>query len=408
MKNKNLIKAILVSFVFLAMALSTKTGFCDANALVEEGKTLLLKNMDIYGADAKFAAALDPAQGGDPANQKANFWRAVTVIATNPDLKTMLINMGIIDTGNKIAFMDEAGQPKNIFSKVNDIIIDSDVGPAGYSEVGTWTPGTGGYGKDYRTHAATAGGSGAKAVWTPDITVTGDYHISMWWGYSASNSPDAEVTIYYEDDGGIQQTKTFTLNQLQNCDKWSKLSVCRLSPGKSHRVEISDKGTGAQVIADAVKFEYDATVMDDLSADVGFAGAWNSVSDSRARNGSYREIATGSGGTCVWTLNVPALGKYRLQLEYIGSATNASNAAYEIRVGGVLKDTVHINQQNTNDRRCNLGMYEFQAGTGNTITLSQNSGGKIGVDTLRIIPVRYDATLTEVQTVNVSALTQAG
>ncbi len=403
MKSDHLLKTAAVCFTVLAAIFSAGTGYCDPDILVDEGKTELFQNMDLYTADAKFAAAL----GEDANNQKANFWRAVTVIATNSELKTILRNMGIIDASDSLALLDEEGRSKEILSKVDDIIIDSDAGSPGYSEEGTgWAQGTSGYGEDCRTHAA--GGPGtSKAVWTPNITVAGSYYISMWWGYSTDNSPDAEVSIYYEDDDGTQRTRIFTLNQLQNCDGWSKLFVGRLSPGNNHRVEISDKGSGARVIADAVKFEFGADVIDDQSTGVVFNGGWDTVSDSRARNGWYKEIAAGIGGTCVWTPNIPVAGKYWLELDYIGSAVNASEAAYEIRVDGTLVDTVYINQRIDDDSRCNFGMYEFEAGAVNTVTLLQNSSGKVSVDTLRIISVRYDLTLTEVENANSGALTQA-
>jgi hypothetical protein len=402
-KSKNPLKAIVVSFALLAAVLSSGTGYCDPDILVEEGKAELFQNMDLYAADAKFAAAL----GEGPNHEKANFWRAITVIATNSDLKTVLRNMGIIDVSDNLALLDEEGQPKEILSKVNDIIIDSDVGGSGYSEEGTgWAQGTSGYGGDCRTHAAGESGTN-KASWTPNITVAGDYQICMWWAYSADNSPDAEVNIYYEDDDGTQTTRTFTVSQLQNCDGWSKLFVGRLNPGKNHRVELMDKGSGAQVIADAVKFEFGADVIDDQSTGVVFNGGWDTIPDSRARNGSYKEIASGTGGTCIWTPNIPVAGKYWLELDYIGSAVNASETAYEIRVDGTLVDTVYINQRIDDNSRRNFGMYEFEAGTVNTITLLQNSSGKVSADTLRIISVRYDLTLTEAQNADSSALTQA-
>lgn len=404
MKREHLLKAIVVCFTVLTTIFSAGIGFCDPDVLVEEGKTELFQNMDVYAADAKFTQALVE----DPTHQKANFWRAITVISSNPDLNTFLKNMGIIDAGNNIAFLDEEGQPKDIFSKVDTIIIDND--DANYSEVGSgWTTASEGYGGDCRTHSA--GGSGiSKAIWTPNITVAGDYYISMWWGYSTNNSPDAEVKIYCEEDDGTQITKTFTLSQLKDSDRWSRLSVCRLSPGKNHRVELSDKGSGVQVMADAVKFEYDATVMDDLSAGVvfnnGSSESWQDVSGS-GRNNKYKVIAAGTGGSCVYTPTIPADGKYRLEIEYFDSSLNTTDATYEIWVGGSLVNTLHIDQKSGDyGRRLNGGLYQFQAGVGNQIILKQSPDGAVTVDTLRIISVRYDLTLTEVQSIDSSTLTQ--
>ena len=88
MKKRYYFKVVFAINAFLLMlyALINIAEAATSDELIEQGKAALLEEYDIYLADDKFAQAL--AYTNEPGYSKANFWRALTVIYTNPDLKT--------------------------------------------------------------------------------------------------------------------------------------------------------------------------------------------------------------------------------------------------------------------------------------------------------------------------------
>ena len=397
MRSKYLLKTVVAVCAFFAIMSLGKTAFCDdptADELIEQGKQLLLEEQDIYGADAKFAEALamDPPY---PTDEKAYFWRAITVISSNPDLKQFLKDMEILsnDGNDDFIIFDQEDNLSWTYTTVNDIIIDNQ--DAGYSEIGTdWeTPNPlldNSYGDDCRVN--TTGDGSNKAIWTPTINTAGDYHVSKWWAQSVNNAIDAEYTIFY--DGGSQIRPS---NQQLNYGNWVGCGDFKFTPGQPARVELSNNTSTGQAVADAVRFVYESLRIDAETPDATFTGPWADVVDVRAMGGQYKEIASGSGGTCVWAPNIPTAGKYQVCGRWFASGGNATDATYEIRINTVLVDTIQVNQQWDDNNYVDLGLYDFEAGTVNTITLLQNAGGKVTIDSLRLIPVRSAPTLTGMQ-----------
>ena len=372
--------------------------------LIEEGKALLLHkyDFDVYGADAKFAEALNL----EPGNERANFWRAITIISSNPELKTVLIDSEVIspDPDNELLLFDQEGKSKYGGTPVKTIIIDNKDTSAGYSEVGadwqTVDPAPDGcYGDDCRIHAAGTGAN--KAVWTPVIQTTGEYEVRVWWpSLSGGNAPDAKFTVYY--DG---RSRTIVKDQRREAARWVTLGRFRFVAGGMARIELSDEASGGQVAADAVRLGFKGDHLDDTAA-VFTDGSASWQDAAGGFGGSHKEIAAGTGGTCVWTPDIPVAGKYELDAYWAASSENATQATYEIRIGGALVDTVRVNQQKDNYRTVSLGIYEFQADTGNTITLLQNADGKVNTDGIRVILSHSDTNATEWQGILSSTLTE--
>ncbi|UCD30037.1 MAG: hypothetical protein JSV03_06055 [Planctomycetota bacterium] len=89
----------------------------------------------------------------------------------------------------------------------------------------------------------------AKAIWTPDIKVAGNYEVFMWHGddpnYDHANN--AQITINYS--GG---SKTVTVDQQKNIGKWNSLGTYKFAKGTKGNIVLNNKANG-NVVADAVK-----------------------------------------------------------------------------------------------------------------------------------------------------------
>lgn len=124
-----------------------------------------------------------------------------------------------------------------------EIIDNSD---ANTSSSGTWVTNSasGNWGSDYLYQS---GGAGANVfAWLPNITVTKEYYVYAWWKDSNSVATDAPYRIYHAS--GSTEVR---VSQRDNGREWHLLGVFTMSPGGSHRIEISDAGNAA-VMADAV------------------------------------------------------------------------------------------------------------------------------------------------------------
>jgi hypothetical protein len=174
------IKIFLLTFLLgIFSTLSAHLNPASAD-LVDEGKDLLMKDYEPYMADAKFSAALTL----NPYDEKANFWRALTIAMTNPDLKAEFINMGLLDTSDNLA-LDKAHEPTMSYTLIDTKIIDNPDTASGYSEEGEgWVTNAleKPYGDDCRVHPVGTGLN--KAIWTFTIPLAGTYDLSLWWPYA--------------------------------------------------------------------------------------------------------------------------------------------------------------------------------------------------------------------------------
>ncbi len=414
MNRKYFSMAMIFVCAFLIVATQAKIGFCDAaDDLIEQGKDLLIKHSDVYGADAKFAEALgmNPIY---PTNDKANFWRAITVISSNLELTTTLKNLGIISNDIPPAplLFDKQHKPLYDISAITPVIIDNT--DAGYSDIGTgWTSAPAHdtiYGSDARIHIASSDpNSTNKAVWTFTVPMAGEYEVVIWYPYleGLTAAPDAKYTVYY--DGGHQ---TITWDQGRQHGQWQMLGKYKFSSGYSATVELSDYASpGSYVIADAVKFVYKGIYMSDDGPEAVFnpTGDWHIMPAGYVRGGSYKEIDKGSGGTCVWTPDILTPGKYMISAIWIYNPDGATDAVFTITPNGSTPVNISVNQKEGEEGyfTCkDLGTFTLEAGTGNTIKLSQNTGGKVTTDGIILLPVRDYPNLTEGQTTLSSMLTQ--
>lgn len=117
-------------------------------------------------------------------------------------------------------------------------------------QTGGWTASSGSpgyYGANY-LHDANTGAAGGKFVtYSPNVPVTGSYHISLWWTSASNRASNVAAEVHHA--GGIA---TFTLNQQHHGGLWMPLGVFLLNANA--KVVIKNDGANGYVIADAVKF----------------------------------------------------------------------------------------------------------------------------------------------------------
>ncbi|MDD5348246.1 MAG: right-handed parallel beta-helix repeat-containing protein, partial [Candidatus Omnitrophica bacterium] len=378
----------LTACVFITMA--PRSAFCD----VEEGKTKLIEEKDIYAADAEF----DEALGIDPNDPAANFWKAVTVIATNSDLKGTLMGIEIFgeagdgDPTEDQLFLDEVNEPKYQETGIDAVILDNSAS-SGYTETGTgWdvpaeTPKSP-YGADCRVHSA---GSGSNmAAWEMSVPVSGYYDVIVWIPDVGNNSYSHDYTIYYE--GG----STALTRHYSSKNEWKGLGRFKFSSTQPARIELTDSASSGLVVADAVKLEYKGDFIDDMAASV--SGAWSNIPDSTAFGLSYKEIASGSTGTLTWTPVIPSDGRYRLYATWHCASDGATNASFIVTPQGEAPITVTVDQTGSYFNSESLGLFALKAGTANTIVLSSaGADGRVSVDHIRLEPVRLFPAADKIQ-----------
>lgn len=131
-----------------------------------------------------------------------------------------------------------------------EIIVDNDQGAPGYTETGAWADGTiAGYNDTYRTSSADVTESAA-AFFTPSVTVSGYYWVSVRFISGVNRAADVKYTIYHA--GG---TATYTVNQEVHGDTWVYLGQYYFFAGGNNKVVISNQSAdvGQAVVADAVR-----------------------------------------------------------------------------------------------------------------------------------------------------------
>ena len=405
MKDKFLRTAVIFSAV-LILASWAEIGFCyTPEELLDQGKDLLIKQSDVFGADAKFEEGLSKSPVY-PTDERLNFWRAITIISSNPDLKTTLKNLGIIsnDTNDDLLLFDERGELKYSPTPVDTIIIN-DMG-AGYSETGTgWiTPVVGSmpeecYDDTCRIHPTS---TGDKAVWTPNIQTPGDYKVYVWLPASSDAATNATYTVHY-DGGG---TQSIVQGQRMESGRWCKIGTFRFAAGQTTGyIELSDAANGP-VIADAVRLEYEGIYISETDAALNPTGDWQTMPAEYVRGGSYKKINAGSGGTCVWTPTIPTTGKYVISAIWIKSPAGATDAVFTIAPNGQTPTQISVNLRGEGSHLKDLGIFTLQADTGNTITLAQSTSGEVSTDGIVLLPVRAFPNLTEIQSIISSMLTE--
>ena len=134
-------------------------------------------------------------------------------------------------------------------SLLAEIIIDNSdaefqiVGPEEWDT--RYSPPWTSYGDDFRFNLT--GNGEDRALYTVDITESGEYEVYGWWPTHAYCSQNTPYTIPFTDG-----TYTIRVNQQQNAGQWNFLATGYFEQG-IYEITITDDADGVLVVADAIR-----------------------------------------------------------------------------------------------------------------------------------------------------------
>jgi N-acetylmuramoyl-L-alanine amidase len=134
---------------------------------------------------------------------------------------------------------------------LNDADVVVDDGGLGYSESGTWTGVSGGYGGDSRHADSVTGGPTATASWHASLPSDGRYAVYVWYESGGDRPADARYTVHHA--GG---DTTIWVDQRHHGYTWHYLGTYGFLASAGARVTLTNQsGAGGKtVVADAVRF----------------------------------------------------------------------------------------------------------------------------------------------------------
>jgi hypothetical protein len=145
----------------------------------------------------------------------------------------------------------------NFASTVGDLILDNTDAAVTFN--GSWQTGTAStdkYGADYRFASTVVGGT-SNAVYRPNIPVSGNYDVYVWYPQGVNRATNAPWQVVF--NGGLTNV---AVNQTANGGSWRLIApACPFWKGTSGYVQLSNDNTqpGVVVMADAVRLVFSAT-----------------------------------------------------------------------------------------------------------------------------------------------------
>jgi RHS repeat-associated protein len=234
-----------------------------------------------------------------------------------------------------------------------------------------------------RVSTVTAPPSGRPASGGPNVTQYG-YFDNGW--VKSSTDPWNITTSYDYNNLGQQATRTITSAD----GSMSRTMTWGYYPG-GQLASLADDGVPTGLASEMV----DNSDINNTTAAP--TGSWTKSTTGTGYVGyNYQTDGTGTAGdTFTWKLHIPADGSYKVYVAYpavSGAATSASyTVTYSNGTGGTATATVPVNQtQNTSTQGHTnwvaLGTWAFtQAGTGQNVTLTQNSAGTVVADAVKVV-----------------------
>jgi RHS repeat-associated protein len=212
--------------------------------------------------------------------------------------------------------------------------------------------------------------------------VTAYGYFDNGWAKSSTDPQDISTSYDY-NPLGQQASRTIAAAGESNCQ--TATSDCRTQTwgyypdGKLQSQ--ADNGVPTGLYAELV----DNSDFNNTSS----TGTWTTITASGPGNlgYNYQTHAAGSGTDAfTWNLSIPEDGNYTVYVKYPVVSGAATNASYKVSFSGGSA-TVTVNQTaNNNNGWVALGKWAFaQNGSGQKVTLTQNSGGTVTADAVRVV-----------------------
>ena len=219
----------------------------------------------------------------------------------------------------------------------NQIIVDNDVTSSGYSESGSWTTGSSaGYGGTYRVATANATET-ATAIFTPNVTQSGLYWVSVRCIAGTNRATNVAYTIIHSGD-----TSRVLVNQEIHSDTWVHVGQFYFTAGTVNKIILSNQTNeaGQAIIADAVRLG------GGIGAELDCSNTSQPASGRPRYDESARQFARFQGyPTC--TEDVTVRPRYAEWEATKGTSTELANAVFVSfhtnAGGGTGTETYHYN-----------------------------------------------------------------
>jgi hypothetical protein len=273
----------------------------------------------------------------------------------------------------------------------DDVVpITIDNGGTGTSFTGTWWVSSGP--NRYGSTSLDSAGSGQDTYrWTPTIPTIRVYEVYAWWTSLPSRSTAVEYRIRHA--GGTAVT---IRDQRTAGGQWVYLGTFQFNAGTAGYVEVSDVN-GANVSADAIRWVPGANrpgpsqippgsiVIDNGQAGTSFTGQW-SLSTASNPYGVRSLYAEGPGqDTYRWRPTIPSARAYDVYVWWTVDPNRSTNVQY--RIVSALGTAVTTRDQRTGGGRWQyLGTFEFNAGTGGYVQVSDINGSTVCADAVLFAP----------------------
>jgi RHS repeat-associated protein len=233
-----------------------------------------------------------------------------------------------------------------------------------------------------QVHTVTAPPSSASTG--PNVT-SYDY-FDNGWTKSSTDPWNVKSSYAYDSLGDqTQQSLSAAGGSLTRSDSWSYFPDGSLA---------SRTNAGIPTGLDAE--EVDNSDFDNTAS----TGTWTTQTSPNEQEGyNYQTHAAGSGtDQFSWHLNIPEDGTYSVYVKYPQVSGAATNASYQVSYSGGSA-TATVDQTQNAGTWVKLGSWAFtQAGTGQQVALSQNSGGTVSADAVKVVRDNSGDTNTATET----------
>ncbi len=139
-----------------------------------------------------------------------------------------------------------------VCSQAQTVIVDNS--DAACTRSGSWFTGTSApdkYGADYNFANVNNTNESATAIWTPTLSQSTIYEVSVWYPEGTNRSTEASYTVVHKN--GIETVK---INQLNHGGQWVTLGTYPFEAGSSGYVFLTNYASdGSVMLADAVRFK---------------------------------------------------------------------------------------------------------------------------------------------------------
>jgi hypothetical protein len=272
----------------------------------------------------------------------------------------------------------------------DDDPITIDNGGTGTSFTGTWLVSSSP--SPYGSASLYSAGAGLDTYrWTPTIPTTRVYDVYAWWSSLPTRPTAVEYRIAHA--GG---TAVVTRNQRTAGGQWVYLGTFQFNAGTAGYVQVSDVN-GPGVSADAIRWVPPAMrpapspippggiVIDNGRAGTSFAGQWSSSSASTPYGaGSLSDAGSGL-DTYLWRPTIPSARPYDVYVWWTVTQSRSANVQY--RIVSAQGTTLTTRDQRTGGGQWQyLGTFQFNAGTGGYVQVSDDNGSAVSADAALFIP----------------------